>query len=62
MRVAFFGSRTLPDNRAKALIYEQIEKLKATEIVTAGEPDGVCRLAQIVARELALPLTTHWRK
>jgi len=56
IKLAFFGSRTLSDNRAKILMYEAIELHKPEEIVTAGEPDGICRLAQEVARELAIPL------
>lgn len=59
-RLAIFGSRSLSDERIRILILEAIEKYNPTAIVTAFEPEGVCTLAQLIARERAIPLTTHF--
>ena len=60
MKLAFFGSRTLFNDTAKGAIYEAIALHKPDEILTASEPDGVCKLAQQVAKEKAIPLTVYF--
>lgn len=53
------GSRTLKDERVKILLIEEIETHKITEIVTHGEPDGVCKVARDLCKEKAIPLKLH---
>jgi hypothetical protein len=60
MKLGIFGSRTLKDNRVKALIYEELEKTGADTIVTTQEPLGVCTIAQQVAKEKGLVLELHF--
>ena len=44
-----FGSRTLKDERVKAIIVNKIKELNATKMVTSQELTGVCEVAQKVA-------------
>lgn len=60
MKLGIFGSRTLKDNRVKALIYDELEKTGADTIVTTQEPLGVCTIAQQVAKEKSLVLELHF--
>ena len=60
MRLSVHGSRTLKDERVRILIQEEIQKYGITEIVTHGEPGGVCGVARELCRELALPLKLHY--
>lgn len=60
MKLGIFGSRTLKDDRVRALIYDEIEKTGADVIVTAQEPMGVCTIAQQVAKEKSLTLELHF--
>jgi hypothetical protein len=62
MRLAVFGSRSLHGAPVRAAIAQALVETGATHIVTAGEPDGVCREAQNVAREASIPATLHWLK
>ena len=59
-RLAVFGSRTLTGDAVIDAILKAIDELKPTELVTAGEPDGVCDVARNVAREVPLPLKLHF--
>ena len=60
MKMSVHGSRTLVDERVKIILLEEIRKNGVTEIVTHGEPDGVCRLARKLCREKAIPLKLHY--
>lgn len=60
MKLGIFGSRTLKDNRVKALIYEELQQTGADTIVTTQEPLGVCTVAQQVAKESGLTLELHF--
>ncbi len=62
MRLAIFGSRTLCGRAVREAVAAKVNERKATHIVTAGEPDGVCHEARTVAREMSLPLTVHHLK
>ena len=59
-KVGIFGSRTLNDERVEAIILERLNELKATKIITAGEPDGVCEVARQMAKKYAYPLELHY--
>lgn len=59
MRLAIFGSRTLCGRVVREAVAAKAKERNATQIVTAGEPDGVCHEARTVAREMSLPLTVH---
>jgi len=59
-RLAVFGSRTLSGGPVIEAILKAIDDLHPTELVTAGEPHGVCQTAREVAQELPLPLTLHF--
>ncbi len=56
MKLSFHGSRTLKDERVRILILEEIEKHNPTEILTHGEPEGVCALVRKIAEEKSIPL------
>ena len=60
MKLSVHGSRTLSDERVKILLLEEIEAHGITEIVTHGEPDGVCKVARDLCREKAIPLKLHF--
>jgi hypothetical protein len=60
MRMAVFGSRALIGDSVREVIRREMESRKASHIVTAGEPDGVCSMARTVARETSCPITLHW--
>lgn len=59
MKIAIFGSRTLTGN-LDPLIAAAIDRLKAKEIITAGEPEGVCNSAREFARRNAIPLKLYF--
>ena len=56
-----FGSRTLGDDRVRKIIIDEIKKLDATKIITAAEPNGVCEVARILAKELPIPIELHYK-
>lgn len=58
--LSFHGSRTLKDERVRIIILEEIEKHNPTVIVTHAEPEGVCEMARMIARERAIPLKLHF--
>ena len=60
IRLSISGSRTLNDERVKIIILEQIEKHKATRLITHAEPEGVCKVARELCKEKAIPLTLHY--
>ena len=60
IRLGVHGSRTLEDERVKILLLDEIEKRNAGVIVTHAEPDGVCKIARQLAKELAIPLHLHF--
>lgn len=60
LRLSVHGSRGLSDERVKVLILEEIAKVNARMLVTHAEPDGVCRVARELAKEIALPLMLHF--
>lgn len=60
MKLSVHGSRTLNDERVKILLMEEIETQGITEMVTHGEPDGVCRVARDLCKEKAIPLKLHF--
>ena len=59
-KLAIFGSRTLADERVKACIREEINAYGITELITAAEPQGVCRTAHDIAKETGLPLKLYF--
>ncbi len=59
-RLAFCGSRVCNDEHTVSLIESAIEKHDPEMIVTHGEPEGVCTLAQQAARKFGLPLKVHY--
>lgn len=56
MKLAVQGSRSLSDERVKVLLLEEIERWGVDEIVTSGEPTGVCQVARELCKERAIPL------
>lgn len=65
MRLAIQGSRTLGDDRVELAIRECAARCKATALITAAEPGGVCAVARAAAPNMHLPLTLHfkdWRR
>lgn len=60
MKLSVHGSRTLDDERVKIIILEEIEAHGVTEIVTHGEPEGVCGVARRLCKEMAIPLKLHF--
>ena len=59
-QIAVFGSRGLKDERVKTIIIEKIIELNPTKIITSQEPQGVCEVAQRVAKEYGFPLQLHF--
>jgi len=59
VRLAVCGSRTLKDERVRILLLEEIEAHNITDLVTHGEPEGVCGVARDIAKQKAIPLTLH---
>jgi hypothetical protein len=61
MKLAVFGSRTIKDNRVKIEIADFLnEHPNFDMLITTQEPKGVCALAQIYAKENAIPLELHF--
>lgn len=61
MRLCIFGTRTFYNNKEAAhIIDEQIQTLKPEIILTAGDADGVCKLAIEKAKEHAIPCEIHF--
>jgi hypothetical protein len=61
MKLAVFGSRSIKDNRVKIEIADFfMEHPDYDMLVTTQEPKGVCALAQIYAKENAIPLELHF--
>lgn len=59
-KLLVFGSRSLRGQEVKRSILRAIEQYGATEIVTAGEPAGVCEAARDLCRQEAIPLKLHF--
>jgi len=60
MKLAIFGSRSLIGEPVRRAIRDAVVRYAASEIVTAGEPQGVCDEARHVAKELSVPLKLYW--
>lgn len=60
MKLSVHGSRTLKDERVRIILLEEIERLQVEEIVTHGEPEGVCAVARALCKEKAIPLKLHF--
>lgn len=62
MKLAIFGSRTLFSDFAKHEIEKEINLLydKIEYIITAAEPDGICKLAQEIAKEKCIPIKLYY--
>ena len=60
MKLSVHGSRALKDERVRILLQEEIMQYGITEVVTHGEPDGVCGVARTLCRDLAIPLKLHY--
>lgn len=58
--LGIFGSRSLNDERVKILILDAIAQWHPAYLVTTQEPQGVCEVAQRVAKETATPLILHF--
>jgi len=59
-KMAVFGSRSLKDERVKTIILEKINELNPTLIITSQEPEGVCEVAQGIAKNYGYPLQLHF--
>lgn len=60
MKLAFQGSRSLDgDDRAYAIIKAEIQKHQPDIVITAGEPTGICRMAQEVCRNEGITLKLY---
>jgi len=60
MKISFHGSRGLKDERVRIIILEMLEKYNPEVIVTHAEPDGVCAMARLIAKEKGIPLKLHF--
>jgi hypothetical protein len=61
MKLGIFGSRTITDSRVKIEIADFfIEHPDYDMLVTTQEPRGVCSLAQVYAKENAIPIELHF--
>jgi uncharacterized cupredoxin-like copper-binding protein len=59
-KLGIFGSRSLWDSRAEKILYDEIIKYNVTEIITAGEPQGVCEHARKIAQKYSIPLKLYF--
>lgn len=59
-KIGVFGSRSLKDERVETIILEKIMEKKATLILTAQEPQGVCEVAQRICKKYGIPLQLHF--
>jgi hypothetical protein len=61
IKLCIFGTRSFYDNQeAENILDEQIPLIKPDMIVTAGDADGVCRLAIDKAKEFSIPIELHF--
>lgn len=60
MNLLIFGSRAVEIESTRKLIRDYIEKIIPDKILTANDPDGVCALAQEIAKEMSIPLTLYF--
>jgi len=60
VNLLIFGSRNVDIESTKKRMREYLVAKKPTKIITASDPDGVCRIAQELAKEFCLPLTLHF--
>jgi hypothetical protein len=61
MKLAVFGSRSIKDSRVKIEIADFLNGRPGFDmLVTTQEPKGVCALAQVYAKENAIPLELHF--
>lgn len=56
LHLAIFGSRNLHGKEAYAKIRDTVLSGNPDVILTAGEPDGICKMARDIAAELCIPL------
>ena len=61
-KMLVFGSRDVNSDLCLNLLKTKVQKLKPSHILTAGEPDGVCKVAQIIAKEAEIPLTLFFKQ
>jgi len=61
MKLAIQGSRSLKKKSEKVLkiIDEEVKKYNPEMIITSGEPDGVCRLAQLYCKRNGITLKLY---
>jgi hypothetical protein len=60
-KLCIFGTRTFYKNsKAAAIIDAEIDKLKPEMIITAGDADGICKLAIDKAKEHSIPVELHF--
>jgi len=61
MRLCIFGTRSFYDNQeASRIIDEEIKNLNPSMIITAGDADGICRLAIEKAKLHSIPCELHF--
>jgi hypothetical protein len=62
LKLAFQGSRSLKNRKGEVLkiIEAEIKKHKPEIIITSGEPDGVCRIAQLYCRQNKITLKLYY--
>lgn len=61
VKLCIFGTRSFYDHpEASKLLDEQIAEIKPDMILTAGDADGVCRLAIEKARKFSIPCELHF--
>ena len=61
MKLAFQGSRSLKKKKEEVLeiIEREIKKHNPEVVITSGEPDGVCRLAQLYCKRNGITLKLY---
>lgn len=62
LKLAIQGSRSLKDKRKDVLkiIETEIEKHNPEIVITSGEPDGVCRLAQLYCKRNKITVKLYY--
>ncbi len=60
MKLTFFGTRTLIDNRILKIIEKQINLLNPDIIITAGDAKGVCAMSILMAKKYSIPTKLYW--
>ena len=60
IKMGVFGSRSILDERAIEVIHKHVNGNDVGMLVTAQEPSGVCKIAQVYARRFSIPLQLHF--